>query len=427
MRINWFSPLPPAKTDIAHYTARILPELSRKSEVVLWTDQESWDPSLESLAEVRRYNLRDVPWAEVNRGDLNFYNIGNNRLFHGSIWRVSQQAPGLVVLHDSCLQHFFAGLFLDHERSPERYVSAMEECYGQEGRDAAEDFLDGIISVDEIAHHYPLTPLAVRNALGTVTHVESYAGAGAFCYHPLPYSSNVAEESFRRPPKPPYRLIVFGYIGSNRRLSSTLEALASFGQRELFRLDIFGAIDDEKYYREKIAELHLENVVKIHGFVAEESLEEALNHSDLAINLRYPTMGEASGSQLRIWDHALPSIATRVGWYASLPEAAVLFVDPEHEIRDLHRHFQSFIEDPARFVETGNRGREILVNEHAPVSYVEHLLRFSQNAALMRTAQTATELVGRISGEIRQIGGEGIAAGLVDRAADEIFNMLRLD
>ena len=40
MKINWFCPLLPEKTDIAHYTSRILRELQKYAEVVLWTNQK---------------------------------------------------------------------------------------------------------------------------------------------------------------------------------------------------------------------------------------------------------------------------------------------------------------------------------------------------------------------------------------------------
>ena len=49
MKLNWFSPLPPAKTGIADYTLGLLPALSKQAEVVLWTDQSSWDRALERL------------------------------------------------------------------------------------------------------------------------------------------------------------------------------------------------------------------------------------------------------------------------------------------------------------------------------------------------------------------------------------------
>ena len=65
---NWFSPLLPAYTDIAHYTARLLPALGERAEVILWTDQERWSADLERHARICRYQPGQVPWAEVNRG-----------------------------------------------------------------------------------------------------------------------------------------------------------------------------------------------------------------------------------------------------------------------------------------------------------------------------------------------------------------------
>ena len=107
MKINWFSPLPPAKTEIANYTLRILPYLHEKSDVTLWTNQEEWNQELEKYAPVKQYQLDKMPWFELNQGDINIYHIGNNATFHGDIWGISRQSPGLVILHDYKLQDFF--------------------------------------------------------------------------------------------------------------------------------------------------------------------------------------------------------------------------------------------------------------------------------------------------------------------------------
>jgi len=43
MKLNWFSPLAPARSEIAHYTARTVAALRGHAEVTLWTDQAKWD------------------------------------------------------------------------------------------------------------------------------------------------------------------------------------------------------------------------------------------------------------------------------------------------------------------------------------------------------------------------------------------------
>src|SRR6266567_1608231 len=111
MELNWFSPLPPAATDIAHYNKRLIPALSSAAKVTLWTDQHSWDRGLHEFANVRVYRLNRMPWPEIKRADMTCYQIGNNPRFHGPIWQVSLQHAGVVVLHDFRLHHFFDGLF----------------------------------------------------------------------------------------------------------------------------------------------------------------------------------------------------------------------------------------------------------------------------------------------------------------------------
>jgi hypothetical protein len=92
MKINWFCPLPPEKTDIAHYTNRILTDLHKCADVVLWTDQENWSPELARMAEVRPYHPDLLPTNEIKQADINIYNIGNNAEFRsfGAISKSNQ-------------------------------------------------------------------------------------------------------------------------------------------------------------------------------------------------------------------------------------------------------------------------------------------------------------------------------------------------
>src|SRR2546421_1966186 len=231
MKLNWFSPLPPAKTDIAHFTARVLPALSNLAEVTLWTDQREWDQTLNKQVEVRSFRLERMPWAELNRADATIYQIGNNPLFHGSIWQISRLHAGIVVLHDFRLHHFFDGLYRVKWRDLGSYLTAMEAYYGEEGRrDAAESFQNEARNIAHMAEHYPLTRLAVEKALGVVVHSrESHDALSQdndwpLVFAPLPFASGaISERSPARQAGPPYRLIVFGYIGRNRRLDALLK------------------------------------------------------------------------------------------------------------------------------------------------------------------------------------------------------------
>lgn len=414
MRLNWFSPIPPAKSGIADYTQRLLPALTGAAEIVVWTDQESWDPTVEEYAAVRSYRLQEMPWAEVNRATMSIFHIGNNHRFHGPIWQVSQRHTGLIILHDVALQQFFAGLFREQWRDRMGYLELMEHFYGAAGRQDAEDFWAGRLTIEYMAEQYRLTRYAMDHALGVVVHSQCsfeelrHDSPCPLSYARLPYP--VASPGSRgqdgtgkaKPERPPYHLIIFGHISDNRRLASVLRALAGLPERERFRLDVYGELWDHQGVRRNIEELGLQDVVALHGFVPAEDLEAALASAHLAINLRFPTMGEASVSQLQIWDHALPSLVTRVGWYATLPQETVAFVRPEREISDIQAHLGAFLDDPSRYAQMGEDGRRYVQTHHTSGAYVQAIIEAVREAEAFRPYATAHDMARRVGQEMHR-------------------------
>ena len=375
MKLNWFSPLPPAKTDIARYTSELLPDVCALADVTLWTTQAKWDPCLLQQVPIQRYRVDRIPWPEINAADMSIFQMGNNPEFHGDIWQVARQQPGIVVLHDTSLHHFFERVYRRKLRDLDRYVEVMRRYYGREGAEAAlRNFALKGRENDQMAMSFPLTEHALEGALGVLVHTtQAYECLRTVlsvpvCYVPLPFctreSSNVEGVSEWR--APPFRLVLFGYLGPSRRIAVILAALAAMSEREKFSLDIYGVLGGESEIKKQLKSLRLRSV-KIHGFVSDDELNRALSSAHMAINLRNPTMGEASGSQLRIWSHALPSLVSEVGWYASLPRDTVRMVRlGEHEIPDIQRHLRDFLKAPNEFKRVGEKGRMWLLAEHSP-------------------------------------------------------------
>jgi glycosyltransferase involved in cell wall biosynthesis len=429
MKLNWFSPLPPAKTEIAYYTARIVRELAKRAEVTLWTDQAKWDADLEADACVRRYKAGPDFWAELNRGDMSIYHIGNNALFHNWIWQVSREHPGVVILHDLHLHHFFAGVYCGEARGMNEYLAQMEFYYGEEGRRDSEDcFRRGAPDIHYLAERYPLTLLALENALGVLVHTR-----GAFeilkqenrwpvVYAPLPYmaaaAAHVHAPGCRKDGL--HQLILFGHLGDNRRLDVLFQALAELPAKDKFHLDIYGQLWDKNLVLAQVRSLNLKNHVTLHGFVAEDELKAALTRASLAINLRYPTMGEASASQLRIWSHSLPSLVTEVGWYATLPADSVAFVRPETEVADIKAHLNALLEDPERFIRMGARGRQVLEEEHQPESYVQAILDLALSAQRFRPLAATYMLAERVGEHLRAWTDEASCDKALETVAAEM-------
>jgi glycosyltransferase involved in cell wall biosynthesis len=389
MKWNWFCPLPPAKTGIADYAVKILPFLQAHAEITLWTDQEEWKPSVGHHGQVRTYDLASVSWSELNRADLNIYHIGNNPDFHGAIWQMARRCPGLVVLHEPSLHHFFGTLYRDRWKARSAYLELMQRHYGE-------------ASLEFMAEHFPLTWHGLENALGVVVHsykVFSELKAAErlpAAYIPLPYPpKDFARRSGKAGRNDVIHIIMFGFLGRNRRWEPILQAIANLKDRHRIRLAICGTVLDLKEMSSLIDWLNLGEIVSLRGFVPEEDLDQMLAHSDMALNLGYPSMGEASFSQLRIWEHALPAMVTRVGWYATLPEDVVCFVRPEHEIEDIQKHLNALLDDPENFEEMGRRGRALLESNHTPAAYARTLSEFA-TAIHHSTIISVDHLVNRI-------------------------------
>lgn len=398
MKINLFSPLPPTRSEIARATANLLPLLSAEAEVVLWSSEPKWDLELPKGATVRPYDGKRPPWREINDADVTFYQMGNDPRYHHAIWEISRQHPGVVILHDVMLQHFFSGLvFQNIGLNRREYLELIERYHGPKGRVLAERHLHGLLDTEELAQSCPLTEAAIENALAVVVHSESAFAA-------LPADISVAllplavgppralSPATELPPSKVCRLTMFGFLGPNRKLPSLLQAIATFEHRDRFRLDVYGTMAEAEKMEQLVCRLGLSELVTLHGFVSSEVLDRALRETDLVVNLRDPSMGEASGSQLHLWQYGLPSLVTRKAWYAALPENTVAFVRPEHEREDIQGHLAGYLADPEKYRALGRNGRQYGTEHHSLEQYATGLLKLAEHAPEFRARWIAGNL-----------------------------------
>ncbi len=384
--IHWVSPLPPAETDIAHYTARVLPALSAKAEVILWTDTDFWNPALERCCTVKRLDPdRILPpdFTAARRGtgpEIIFIHIGNSWVHHAGFMRLALRLPAIIVLHDLAIQELMLEAVEHGEWEATTYLAGMKEWYGAEGVRVAQSCLDKTKKGAEISSAMPGFELVLSRARAVLTHTQIAYDAVTTrlphlpCYLlPLPFQIGPIPPK-RRPQFGPLRLLQFGWIGPNRRLEQVLDALSEVGDEVDYRLDVMGKIWNPEIVYDKIAALNLEKRVHLHGFVSEAVLDDALRQSHLVLNLRHPSMGEASGSQLRIWNAGAASVVTREGWYASLPEDVAYIIDLEEEASQLHMLFKSLAKNRGQTSAMGRVGRAYLEAHHTPEAYAQALV-----------------------------------------------------
>jgi glycosyltransferase involved in cell wall biosynthesis len=239
------------------------------------------------------------------------------------------------------------------------------------------------MDLSAIGAKLPLLEPIVERAAAVVTHsnetFERVKALGSMPVHLLPLPFVMSASSLRSTVKArmpgPLRLIIFGHLSLNRRLESVLRALRNIDCVNDFRLSVFGTLWDEVAVSRMIAESGLGAIVELCGFVDDHVLDRAIENADLAINLRWPSMGESSLSQLRIWSHAKPAMVTRGVWRGSIPEGTAIFIDPENEVTDIQRGLASLRANPQGFNELGMRGYRYLCENHRVDIYVERLLK----------------------------------------------------
>jgi len=398
-RLHWVSPLPPAETDIAHYTRRILPALAARADVVLWTDAAETDPELTEFAAVRRIApetglpmaLADLP-PPSGGPEAAFIHIGNSWVFHSHFVQLAARVPSVIVLHDLALQELLHDMVYNRLMPRSAYEAGMARWYGSGGRAAARAVIDGRTRPAELIALLPGFELTLGRAAAVLTHGGAAFRAVAARRHVPAYRLNLpfapgAEPTPERAAGGPLRLVQFGHTGPNRGLDQVLEVLGGLTGEVDFRFDICGKVWDTEHIDAKIRKLGLADRVTRHGFVAEPFLDGLLGEAHLVFNLRNPTMGEASGSQLRIWNAAAASVVSDHGWYGELPEGTVFKVSPREPHAPLADLIRTIATDRSLPGTIGAAGRARLLAAHTPDIYADGILAIAK--AFPEDARTA--------------------------------------
>ena len=411
-KVHWISPIPEANTDIAHYTFRILPELAAATDLTVWTDARHWDRAVDAICPVRKIDPHHAlprDFAKAGHGDgpdAIFIHIGNSWAFHSGLLQLARRVPSIIVLHDLAIQEMlhdamrFAGFPRD------TYEAEMLRWYGEPGLAAAQDVLARRSGANVLSETYPGFHLALDRAVAVLSHTpaafEAVKDTGIVPSYQLdlPFRPSAIAPSADRAKDGPLRLVQFGHIGPNRRLWEVLEALGPLKNEIDFRLDIMGNVWDRSLLSEKLERFGLEQHVEVHGFVPEPELDAALAEAHLVFNLRYPTMGEASGSQLRIWNAAAAAVVTDLGWYGSLPDDTVFKIPMDGEIAALQGMVRRVNADRSIGQTLGQTGRTRLETRHTPALYAKGIAdiaeRFAEDAAQSLHARRLRETLAKV-------------------------------
>jgi len=318
LRVAYYSPLASSRSGIVDYSALLLPELRKHVDVV--------------VAE---------PGRRVPAADVALYHVGNDPDAHGWIVDALRARPGVVVLHEYVLHHLVAGITIG--RGDGRgYLDAMERELGVAGRLLGLGVLDNLLPLlwETQPERFPLAGAVLDHAHGLVVHSQyvadraraaGYRGRTWRIPHPSWPATEVApaQDVSGEP-----LLGCFGFLTMNKRIPQLLQAFAALRrERPGARLMLVGSAGERFDVQRRLERLGLTEGVERLGYVDERRLWSLMAACDVLVNLRYPTMGETSGSVLRGLSLGKPLVVSDVGWFAELPDDVVLKVPvDEYEV-----------------------------------------------------------------------------------------------
>lgn len=314
MRVAFFSPLPPRKSGIADYSAALLAPLARLVEVEVFADSAAgFDPT---------------------RFDIALYQVGNNG-HHALAYETALRHPGVVVLHEANLHHLVADLTI-RRGDWDGYLEAVAYEAGPEALAYARR-----VRALEVGPDYEGVPMLRRLA----------QAARAFIVHSRFVEGKLREAGFTGPvariphgawtgggDRLAYRrklglsetLPLIGILGFLKPYKRIAESLRAF--RRLLRLQpearliLTGEEHPELPLDSLIDSLELAAAVRRLGFTPLEDFTGYLAACDIVLNLRYPTVGETSGTLQRALGMGKAVIVSDVGAFSELPDEICLKV-----------------------------------------------------------------------------------------------------
>lgn len=372
LKIALFSPLNPVKTGISDYTEEMLLELSEYFDIDIYIDTGFQPENLEITSSFKVI-LFDPNSFDPSSYDEIVYHMGNFYEGHKYIFEGLKRFSGVVVLHDLVMQGFYAERY-NSTGDFDEYHNLLYMYYGQKGGEIAQDVFERKsfpIWESDKALQFPLNEEIIEHAKALIVHSDFVRGrVQAKTDKPvvtIPHHShelkpfNTEEIRAQLGVEPDEILICSaGFINKNKRFDRILPALQELKDIK-FKLVIAGKDRGnllENYLTAKMS------YILVKGHLPIEELEGLISASDICINLRYPTMGESSGSLLRMMGYGKPTLVTNYGSYAEFPDYCVLKVDPDLDEKELIKRFVRALAEDSDFRQSvGREAKEYVQKE----------------------------------------------------------------
>ncbi len=375
--LAYFSPMPPAKSGIASYSAELLPYLDKYYDITVILDLET--VQLADADEPYKVLSVDEFKEQYETFDRILYHFGNS-FYHGYMWPLLKAYPGVVVLHD-----FFLSGLLSYEELVNGRTCWTEQLFKSHGYKALQERFNPE-KLEEAKFQYPCNFEVLQYATGIIVHSA--------------YSQNLADKWYTVTPLKswdiiPHLRIPVGKINKkNAReklgFSENDLIICSFGILNLTKLNdsllkaflnselandincylIFVGENNSGEYAvelEKTISQSMKNKrIKITGWTNEETFKNYLEAADIGVQLRTESRGETSGTVLDCMNYGLATVVNANGSMASLPKDAVFMLDDNFNNDDLTEALERLGKDRNFAKNLGQKAKNYIQTHHNP-------------------------------------------------------------
>lgn len=338
MRVAYFSPFPPLSSGIADYSAELVAELGKHVDLEL-VIADGYHPAPELRAGNQVTNLSDyLRRSKGKRGDIALYQVGNEPRFHGYMYREMLRRPGVAVLHEVMLQNLIRGVTLDAKDTPS-YIQAMRYGYGEGGALLARKEAYEGVTFD--LWRYPLFERVVDvNRLVVVhnrfsrwrIHAARPGARVRLVPHHLSLPARPSADAAaarERYGVPPDALLIasFGFATQQKRLDRTLAAVRRLRHAVPNSIYLIGGeVAPDLGLARMVEDVGSDGVI-VTGRLPGGDMIDLMRACDIALNLRFPTGGETSGTLIRLLGLGKPVVVNDVGAFSDIPDDCCVKVE----------------------------------------------------------------------------------------------------
>jgi glycosyltransferase involved in cell wall biosynthesis/SAM-dependent methyltransferase len=314
MRLAFFSPLPPVKSGIADYSAALLEPLGRMLQVDAFASKPAaFNPSLYGAV---------------------VYQLGNNP-HHIFVYEAALAHPGVVVLHEANMHHLIAETTI-RRGDWDAYMRELEISGGTQALEYAKRHVRTLERGPQ--YEIPMLRTILDRSRAVIVHSDAVAGV-------------VREQGFQGPvekiphgawivqaDRMAYRarlgldaqtplIGIFGFLKPYKRIAESLRAfLRLIRVVPEARLILVGEAHPELPLAWMISSMGLAAYVRHIDFAPIDDFNGYMAACDVVLNLRYPTVGESSGTLLRALGMGKAVVVSDVGSFREYPDEICLKV-----------------------------------------------------------------------------------------------------